>query len=124
MTIIDDAQKLVEQAQREARQKIEARIAQLDREIAPLQDERDELEQALAQYGGKPQGGSQRRSSGARLTREQRHKQVLDAVKAKKDLSTAQLARELGISPNRATGLVRELREANMLADGQPLRLK
>jgi hypothetical protein len=123
MSVIDDVHKLVEDAHRAARERLEARLDALDTQIGPLQDERRAVERALQDLTGKKVRSSARRPSNqSRVSKEDRFAQVLELVRKESDLSTVELGRRLGISSNRATALVKELRDAGQLAPGQPLR--
>jgi len=124
MSVIDDVHKLVEDAHRAARERLEARLDALDTQIAPLQDERRAVERALQDLTGKKVSSAARRaSSQPRVSKQDRFDQVLQLVRSEDDLSTVELGRKLGISSNRATALVKELRDAGQLAPGQPLRV-
>jgi polyhydroxyalkanoate synthesis regulator phasin len=124
MNVIEDVHKLVEDAHRTAREKLETRIKALDRQIAPLLDERRAVERALQELTGKKTSSAARRTnSQPRVSKQDRFEQVLDMVRKETDLSTVELGRRLGISSNRATALVKELRDAGELSPGQPLRV-
>jgi hypothetical protein len=124
MTVIEDAQQLVEEAQRSARERLEERKRELDALIAPLDAERRAVEHAIQGLTTKKVSTVTRRHTTLpRATRQERHDQVLQLVRSEPGLTTADLGRRLELSSNRATALVKELREANMLRDGQPLRV-
>jgi hypothetical protein len=124
MTVIEDAQQLVEEAQRSARERLEERKRELDALIAPLDAERRAVEHAIQGLTTKKVSTLARRHTTLpRATRKERHDQVLQLVRSEPGLTTADLGRRLELSSNRATALVKELREANMLRDGQPLRV-
>jgi hypothetical protein len=124
VTVIEDVQQMVDEAQRAARAKLEQRRRELDQQIAPLEVERRAVDRALHDLGAKkPSTAVRRPASTTRVSREERHEQVLGLVRTEPGLTTADLGRRLELSSNRATALVKELREAGKLRDGQPLRV-
>ena len=120
MGIIEDVDEVLEKAKKEAREKLGRRLQKLDQQIEPLDRERRRLRARIAELDG-TRGGAPA-AAGGRMTREQRHAQVLELVDAERDLSAADIARRIGVSENRARDVVSELREAGALAPGLPLR--
>jgi DNA-binding CsgD family transcriptional regulator len=122
VNVIDDAQRLVDDAHRAASDRLQARLRELEEQMAPLQAEHRDVTRALAQLTGRRIPTTRANASPPRVSKQQRLEQVLELVRSHDDLSTAELGRRLGISPNRATSLVKELRDAGHLQPGQPLR--
>ncbi len=109
-----------------ARTVIEARLRELNREI-------DQLEVALRglRTGARSPGTPKRRgrSNGqrrgpSRAPRGQRRQQLIDALGKKPGATVAELAKEIGITPNQAHGLVRALRSERIVRkSGRGLRI-
>src|ERR687898_2638274 len=85
--------------------------------LAELQAEVKQVERALQSLNGQRRGRARgtRTRRRSRVGRGERQQQFLAAVKENPSMPTRQLAEKIGISPNRAYGLARQLRPQKMI---------
>lgn len=88
--------------------------------LAELKEETKQVERLLRNLDGpsrrgRPRGSRTRRKTHPRAGRGQRQQQFLKAVRENPGMPTRELAEKIGVTPNRAYGLARKLRDQKMI---------
>jgi hypothetical protein len=98
-----------------ARDLLKGRLAELKEETKQVERLLKNLDDGPGRGPGRPRGARTRRRTHPRAGRGERQQQFLKAVRENPGTPTRELAEKIGVTPNRAYGLARKLRDQKMI---------